>query len=76
MPMAVSRLPTRSDAEWDQIKERLDQAKFGGGTFKQFATLLLSDEDRDQQLFRNAAGVIEGELDPEVLVYPASLPIP
>lgn len=39
------------DAEWDQIKARLDQARFGGGTFRQFATLHLSDEEIDRLVF-------------------------
>jgi hypothetical protein len=39
------------DAEWDQIKARLDQAQFGGGTFQQFATLVLSDDEIDRLVF-------------------------
>jgi GH24 family phage-related lysozyme (muramidase) len=37
--------------EWDQIKERLDQAHFGGGTFAQFATLFLDDDEIDRLVF-------------------------
>jgi GH24 family phage-related lysozyme (muramidase) len=43
--------PDQVDAEWDQIKARLDQARFGGGTFKQFATLFLSDDEIDRLVF-------------------------
>jgi hypothetical protein len=39
------------DAEWDQIKARLDQAQFGGGTFQQVATLVLSDDEIDRLVF-------------------------
>lgn len=40
--------PDQVTAEWDQIKERLDQASRGGGTFRRFATLFLPDEEIDR----------------------------
>lgn len=43
--------PDQVDAEWDQIKGRLDQARFGGGTFEPFATLFLSDDEIDRIVF-------------------------
>jgi GH24 family phage-related lysozyme (muramidase) len=43
--------PDQIDAEWDQIKERLDQARFGGGTFKRFANLFLGDDEIDRIVF-------------------------
>lgn len=36
------------DAEWDQIRARLDQARKGGGTFRPFATLHLDDDEIDR----------------------------
>jgi hypothetical protein len=39
------------DAEWDQIRARLEQAKRGGGTFRQFATLHLPDDEIDRLVF-------------------------
>jgi GH24 family phage-related lysozyme (muramidase) len=46
-----SASPDQIDAEWDQIKARLDQARFGGGTFGQFATLFISDDEIDRLVF-------------------------
>jgi hypothetical protein len=43
--------PEQIDAEWDQIKSKLDQAKLGGGTFKRFATLFLPDAEIDRLVF-------------------------
>lgn len=43
--------PDQVDAEWDQIKARVDQARFGGGTFEQFATLFLTDDEIDRIVF-------------------------
>jgi len=40
--------PDEVDAEWDQIKQRTDQAKYGGGTFEPFHTPEISDAEIDR----------------------------
>ena len=58
--------PNQIDAEWDQIKARLDQAQFGGGTFEQFSHLVISDDEVDR-----IVGVRLSEMETSLKTRPA-----